>query len=217
MCCALEVLRRGGTVVHATETCYGLACDLKNPEAVGRLFAIKERPRDQPVSALFSSIEDAKRYIAWNADAEELAAKYLPGPLTLILPLCPSAPHRLHPTPLSLEHSAMSHKQWERLLKAQSSKLKAEIRTLGVRISSHPLAQELVTRFGSPLSTTSANVHGEPNPYDPRAIFARFAEEELKPDLIIDSGTLPLTPVSTVIDLTGGGTILRRGSIHTER
>src|SRR4030042_823855 len=84
---ALGILSRGGVVAHATETCYGLACDLTNPEALERLFAIKERPKDQPVSALFPSVAEAKKYVVWNEEAEKLAQKFLPGPLRLIFPL----------------------------------------------------------------------------------------------------------------------------------
>lgn len=186
---ALEILRGGGVVVHATETCYGIACDLSNPAAVATLFAIKKRPAAQPVSGLFASVEDAKRYVQWTGEADAHARKHLPGPLTLILPLRGDAPCALFPT-------------------------LTPTLTLGIRISSHPLAQELVARFGRPISTTSANIHGEANPYDARAIFERFKREKEQPDLIIDSGTLPPTPPSTVIDLTKDGEVLRRGDIQ---
>ncbi len=192
----LKVLAAGGVVAHATETCYGFACDLTNPLAVQRLFALKQRPADQPVSVLFSSLDEAKKFVVWNEHAEELARKYLPGPLTLILLLQSDAPIHVYPTPL----------------KAQSSKLKA---TLGIRISSHPLAQELAKRFGKPLSTTSANLHGQKNTYSPAEIIDQFSSQPVQPDLVLDSGTLPKTPPSTVIDLTASSKqrILRKGSI----
>src|SRR3989344_9622501 len=84
---ALSVLRSGGVIAHATETCYGFACDLTNPTAVEKLFDIKQRPTSQPVSAMFSSVEEAKRWVEWGDEAEKLAKQYLPGSLTLILPL----------------------------------------------------------------------------------------------------------------------------------
>ena len=89
---AVRIIEDGGVVAHATETCYGLACDLRNIDAVEKLFAIKERPPHQPVSALFSSIDEAKKYVEWNEKAEELAQKYLPGPLTVILRMREEAP-----------------------------------------------------------------------------------------------------------------------------
>jgi len=193
---ALAILRKGGVVAHATETCYGLACDLTNPDAVQRLFIIKQRPSDQPVSALFSSVEEAKKYVQWNDEAEALAKQHLPGPLTLILLIRPDAPIQIFPSALSTFHFQLSP-------------------SLGIRISSHPLAQTLAQRFGKPVSTTSANVHGQPNPYSADAIVKQFEAEDAQPDLILDSGPLPPTPPSTVInvDMKGEKNILRKGMI----
>ena len=170
----VKILKSGGIVAHATETCYGLACDLSNPDAVRKLFEIKNRPLTYPVSALFETVTQAKKYVKWNDRAEELATKYLPGPLTLILPMKSDAPEILYPVP-------------------DGSK------TIGVRISPNTTAQRLAQLFGKPISTTSANMHGEPNPFSAQAII----DQGVKPDLIIDSGELKPTDVSRVIDLTG--------------
>lgn len=198
---ALSILSSGGVIAHATETCYGFACDLTNPKAVEKLFAIKQRPATQPVSALFPSVEEAKNYVEWNEKAEELAKQYLPGPLTLILPLRSDAPFQLFPIPLTADKLIMNNYQ-----------LKISV---GVRISSHPLAQQLVTAFGKPLSTSSANIHGQPNPYSAIDIKNQFTGQKFQPDLILDSGTLPPTPPSTVINLTESGNtgILRQGNV----
>lgn len=185
---AMKVLRDGGVIAHATETCYGFACDLKNPNAVKTLFAIKNRPLDQPVSALFSSLEEAKKYVEWNNEAQRLADKHLPGPLTVILQQ--KSPAVLIPSPVAGL-------------------------TLGVRISSHPIATKLAKRFGSPLSTTSANLHGQPNPYSVDDIDRQFSGQKFQPDLILDSGVLPQNPPSTVIDLTRpDGSVVRKGSVQ---
>lgn len=186
---AITILMAGGTVAHATETCYGLACDMANTKAVQRLFAIKQRPVHQPVSALFASIEEAKTYVQWNARAEELAQESLPGPLTLILLLAPSAPKTLFPTPNAALPGA----------------------SLGIRISSHPLAMQLVQEFGGPISTTSANVSGKPNPYSAEDIVEQFQNQELQPDIVLDSGRLEQNPPSKVVNLAEGGEhIVRR-------
>lgn len=184
---ALDVLREGGVVAHATETCYGLACDLRNPAAVGKLFALKQRPTDKPVSGLFPSVEAAKEYVTWNERADGPAATYLPGPLTLILPL--RNPGSLFPMPDGGT-------------------------TLGVRVSSHPLAHSLSLSFGSPLSTTSANLSTLPNPYSAEDIARQYEGQDLKPDLVLDSGRIPETPPSTVIDCTRENpTELRGGNV----
>jgi L-threonylcarbamoyladenylate synthase len=203
---ALAVLRDGGIVAHATETCYGFACDLSNPDAVTNLFVLKNRSFDQPVSALFASAEEAKKFVEWNDRAEELAKKHLPGPLTLILPFRSNAPYRLFPLPPPAPIESTQQPNF------QLSTLNSQL-SLGVRVSSHPLAQRLAAAFGNPLSTTSANLHGQPNPYSIDDIVRQFENEEIQPDLILDSGVLTPTPPSTVIDLTNEGRTLRKGTI----
>lgn len=184
---ALNVLRSGGVIAHATETCYGLACDLRNTDAVKKLFAIKQRPDAQPVSGLFASTDEAATFVAWNEKAAELAAQYLPGPLTIILPLKPDA--GLFPTP-------------------------AGGSTLGVRVSSHPHALALAKAFGGPLSTSSANIHGQPNPYSAEDIRMQFEHAAFTPDLVLDGGQLPQTPPSTIVDLANNGETRRQGNLQ---
>ncbi len=85
---------------------------------------------------------------------------------------------------------------------------------IGVRISSHPLAAELVRRFGSPIATTSANLHGKDNPYSVEDIQNQFAGSMPQPDLVLDSGVLPLAPPSTVVAVIGNEIkVLRQGSL----
>lgn len=195
---ALAILREGGIVAHATETCYGFACDVTSLGAVCNLFALKNRPYNSPVSILFPSLEEAKKYVEWNDAAEMLAAKYLPGPLTLILPIRKGAPFRLSSIPLPPP-------PMEEVEKGRGG--------IGLRISSHPLAQRLVTEFGKPLSTTSANLHCFPSCYSAQDILAQFRDQPIQPDLILDSGELPRTPPSTVMDLTAGKTVKRKGAV----
>lgn len=205
---ALTVLRNGGVVAHATETCYGLACDLGNPDAVAKLFAIKQRPEAQPVSALFASVDDAKEYVEWSERAEELAKQYLPGPLTLILSLKKNGLKQLWPTPGG--QRTESRRQEASALPTDFCLLPT---TLGIRVSSHAHAQSLIEAYGSPLSTTSANLHGQPNPYSAEDIVQQFGDQPVQPDFILDSGKLPPTPPSTIVDLTKNEQTHRKGSI----
>lgn len=198
---ALEVLRAGGTVAHATETCYGFACDLQNPEAVERLFAIKQRSPDQPVSALFATIEQAQAFLEWNEEASQLASEHLPGPLTIILKQRPDAPHTLFVTPTTDPSES-----------AEAGNRSPT--TIGLRISSHPTAQLLVEHFGSPIATTSANIHGEPNTFSIEDIQTQFTDANHKPDLILDDGPIAENDASTVIDVSEGVIhVLRKGDI----
>ena len=193
---AAEVLRAGGVVAHATETCYGLACDLQNPAAVERLFLVKERPFTQPVSALFSSVEEAQQFVVFSKKALEIAKKHLPGPLTIVLPLRKDSPLLIHVRPPSPSLTPIPHP------------------TIGVRISSAPLAQTLALTFGSPIATTSANIHGEPNPDSGSDMESQFLSKKILPDLLIDSGALPVAPPSTVVEIVGEKMrILRQGAL----
>jgi len=170
---AVSVLKKGGIVAHATETCYGLACDFTNPDARAKIFRLKKRPSKLPVSVLVSSIEQARRYVEWNETAQELARMYWPGPLTLVL----------------------------------RSRDPIYGETIGLRISSHPIACALVKKFGKPITSTSANLHGKSDPYD-------VSDIELEPDLTLDSGKLPKNPPSTVIHIDGVNySVLREGAI----
>ncbi len=179
---AVRVIARGGIVAHATETCYGFACDLTNPSAVSKLFALKNRSEDHSISALFPSLEKAKEWVEWNEQAEKLAKEHLPGPLTIVLPL---------------------------------KKAKGNGETLGIRISSHPVAEYLATHADVPLSTTSANLHGKPSPYSPEEILEQFRGRALQPDLILDSGRLSDALPSTVVSILNGEIrTIRRGAIR---
>ncbi|MBU0766283.1 threonylcarbamoyl-AMP synthase [Patescibacteria group bacterium] len=161
---ALELLKEGGVIAHATETCYGFACDMTNPEAVEKLFRIKERRVDKPISALFPSVEATEEWVEWNDEARALANKELPGPLTIVLPCIKE---EIFPTS-PLHYST----------------------TLGIRVSTHPIALELSEKFPRPISTTSANVSGEHCTYSAEDIVEQFAGKEYQPDLILDSGQL---------------------------
>lgn len=192
---AAQCLLSGGIVCHPTETCYGLACDLTNHRAVEHLFTLKRRPADKPVSALFSSLEDAKQYVEWN-DAAESLAHYFPGALTIILPLRAAAPHLLFPLPRRAAHSVTS---------------------IGVRVSSHPIAAALVRLAARPVSTTSANVSDQPEPYDRASVLAQFATVDERPDVVLDGGALPRTPPSTIIDCRDNRLrIVRQGSLRIQ-
>jgi len=205
---AIATLKAGGIVMHATETCYGIACDLTNPDAVKKLFAIKKRPEQQPVSALFSSIESAKLYVDFSDRALELAQKYLPGPLTLVLPTNTKPPSQIFvcpppPSPIPSNLSPLTYHLSP---------------TIGVRISSHPLASRLAELFGKPIATTSANLHGEPNPYSIADLQEQFSQSDPAPDLILNSGTLPTAPPSTVVEVRDDTVrVLRQGELKISK
>ena len=161
-----------------------------------------------PVSALFSSIEQAKEYVKWNNRAQELAEKHLPGALTVILPTKESVD--IFVTPEEGNYSRPS------LPTEATGEAGAKVgpSTVGCRISSHPLAQSLVEAFGSPMSTTSANIHGKPEVYSTEELANQLENQEYTPDLVIDSGDLPRNASSTIVRIEGDAIeVLREGGI----
>jgi L-threonylcarbamoyladenylate synthase len=203
---ALAVLRDGGIIIHATETCYGIACDLRNLNALTRLFDAKKRPFTQPVSALM-----AKKYLEVSPRAQQIIDTYLPGPLTIILPAREDqeekifvCPHALIPTFSPKGGGDNPHP--DLLPEGEGGTTHS---TIGLRLSSHSLASTLVSRVGSPLATTSANLHGKENPYSLKDILAQYGENP-PIDLFIDSGEIPIVPPSTVIEVQGEEVIVRR-------
>lgn len=132
-----EVLKRGGVVAHPTETCYGLAVDIFSRDAVARLYELKKMSLEKPVSVLLSSLEEAQKYGEFSAKAIELAKKYWPGPLTIIVPRSKFLPEWINPGAT----------------------------TVGFRVSSYSLCKKLLKAFAGPITTTSANIHGLPQAY----------------------------------------------------
>ena len=193
---AAACLLSGGIVCHPTETCYGFACDITHCDAVERLFLLKKRAFSKPVSALFASVEEAKNYVAWN-DAAESLVWALPGPLTIILPVKSDAPFPLFPGPYARHSSAAM--------------------TIGLRVSSHPVAAALARLAGRPVSTTSANISTLPEPYDIETMMSQCSEAGVQPDFILDYGTLPRVPPSTIVDCSDGrARITRQGSLRID-
>jgi L-threonylcarbamoyladenylate synthase len=134
---AADVLRRGGLVGFPTETVYGLGADASSRDAVARLYAAKRRPADHPVIVHFANAEAA---FSWAREVPEaarrLAARFWPGPLTLILKRSPKA--------------------GDFVTGGQDS--------IGLRVPAHPVAQQLLAAFGGGIAAPSANRFGQVSP-----------------------------------------------------
>lgn len=133
---AARIIKNGGVVVYPTDTLYGLGVNALDGKAVKKLFEIKGRNFNKPISIAFSSLRDAKKYVKFNTVALKLAKKFLPGPLTLILPLKRKLPKRL----------TLGKKM------------------IGVRIPDNKIALKLIKKSGVPITATSANLSGGKNP-----------------------------------------------------
>ncbi len=129
---AVEVLRRGGLVAFPTETFYGLAADALNAAAVDRLVQAKGREASKAIACIIGEpSQRAQLCSEWPEAAQRLAARFWPGPLTLVVPALAGIPEPLRPTGL-----------------------------VGLRLSSHPVARALAVGLGHPITATSANLAG---------------------------------------------------------
>ena len=166
---AVSTLERGGLIVYPTETCYGLAADITNVDAVIKVYEAKRRPMDRSLTAIVSDLGMWMDYAYLDAKALKLIRRFNPGPLTIATWKKPTVPDIVNP------------------------------RAFAARISSHKVATMIVEKLGRPITATSANIHGEANPYSVDDVSRQMGDSV---DLILDCGILPLRPVSTIVDLT---------------
>jgi L-threonylcarbamoyladenylate synthase len=134
---AADVLRSGGLVAFPTETVYGLGADALNRQAVRRIFDVKGRPATDPLIVHISSVDSLPPLVAAiPAVVFELAARFWPGPLTLVLPRSAAVP----------------------------DEVTAGLDTVALRVPSHPVALALLAAAGVPVAAPSANLFSRPSP-----------------------------------------------------
>jgi L-threonylcarbamoyladenylate synthase len=171
-------------VAFPTETVYGLGADASNPDAVARIFAVKGRPADHP---LIVHLADAVQIANWAREVPEaarrLARRFWPGPLTLIL----------------------------RRAQGVSDAVTGGQETVALRVPSHPVALQLLARFGGGIAAPSANRHGRVSATRAEHVRHEFGEAI---DCVLDGGETDVGIESTIVDLSGAApTLLRPGWI----
>lgn len=184
---AARVLRRGGVVAYPTETFYGLGALATDAAAVARLLVAKGRPDGKPLPLLAADLAQVEAVAALPPLARRLAAAFWPGPLTLVVPARPG----LHPA------------------------VTGGGATVGIRVTSSPVAAALALAAGGALVATSANLAGAPP-----AITAQALDPALRArlDLVLDAGPAPGGLPSTVVAVDGERlSLLRAGAVAAER
>ncbi len=182
---AVKTLKGGGIVLLPTETVYGIAADARNKSAVERIYAIKQRDAAKPLQLLVPSLEVAETIAHFNDKAIQLARKFWPGALTIVLKL--------------RADGIVNH-------------FNATGDTVGIRIPAHPIALEVLRELGSPLAATSANISGGDDNISFEAASSALGD---KLDALIDGGESKVGISSTVVDATDPSDIkiLRQGSV----
>lgn len=184
----VQILQGGGVVALPTDTFYCLAACAINAEASLRVFEIKRRQATSAVSLLTAEASDVMKYAVDLTEAQQTAVIALGA--------------RFWPGPLSLVLKRSP---------AIPSLLSGGGDTIALRVPNAPTIREVVRRLGAPVTGTSANLSG-----DPAATTAEAVRETLGAavDAVVDGGTTPGGPPSTLLDLTTPTPrILRAGAI----
>lgn len=185
---AAALLAAGALVAFPTETVYGLGGDARSDVAVARIFAAKGRPRFNPLIVHLPDLAAARAVAVFDDRAERLASAFWPGPLTLVLPLRPSA--RLSPL------------------------VTADLAAVAIRVPAHPVAQALLRAFARPVAAPSANPSGRVSPTRASHVLAGLSGRIAA---VIDAGPCAVGVESTILGLAEGEPqLLRPGGIPVE-
>ena len=185
---AAEILRSGGLVAFPTETVYGLGADARSLAACAKIFAVKRRPRFDPLIVHVESEQGLDLVCDFRDDrARKLATAFWPGPLTLVLPKKP----------------------------AIADVVTAGLPTVAVRVPAHPVARALLAESRLPIAAPSANPFGYISPTLAEHVERQLGGSV---DLVLDGGPCTVGVESTIVDLSGDRpALLRPGGIPTER
>ena len=184
---AVQFLKSGQVIAYPTETIYGLGADVFNKKAVGKVYKLKARDYGLPISVLISDLDMLSDIVQDIPDsAFPLIHKFWPGRITMIF-----------------------------VAKGKIAKnLITNTGKVGVRYSSHPIAQALVKSFGGPITTTSANLSDYPPSLTVKHVQKYFGN---KLPCIIDGGDCTPSKGSTVVDVAGDTMrIIRDGDIPAD-
>lgn len=154
---ALEVLRNGGVILYPTDTVWGIGCDATDPEAVAKVYAIKNREDSKSLVLLASDMDMICRYVREVPEMAIQLVEVNDKPMTIIYPGAV-----VGPSPVTSNPAERSLPKADRRCLAFNTV--AEDGTVGIRIPMVDFCQQLVAKLGRPLVSTSANISGEATP-----------------------------------------------------
>lgn len=189
---AKDALTAGGVIVYPTETSYGLGCGATNKQAVEKLYKLKHQPANKPSILVVASLAMAEEYGVFSETARQLANKYWPGPLTLVVPVKPD--NTLVPCLINQANQ-----------------------TVGLRWSSYKLVEDLSRAINQPMVSTSANISGQADTYSLAEVELQFKNNLDQISPMIDGGILPGIKPSTVVEVIGDEIkVLRQGELFIQ-
>ncbi len=187
---AVEVLKNGGLIVYPTETVYGLGVDATSEAALEKLWKFKGERGNKPVLVAVSDLEMAEKYVNFSELGKKVAQKYWPGAVAIVA---------------SSKNTV-------------AKKAQGDATNLGLRNPDNQLILDIISAFGKPITSTSANISGTSTARSIEEFEATVPDERQDLiDLFIDAGELPSRQPSTIVDTTGEEVkILRQGETIVE-
>ena len=183
---AVNIIKNGGVVVLPTETVYGIGCSCFNEESIKRLYEIKNRPYNKPISVLVSNIDMISRVAKNISDIEmKIIKTFFPGPLTIVLEKNDNIPDILT----------------------------ANGKTIGVRMADNNIINTIIDKVDIPLAVSSANESGMDANINIDTIYEIFKD---KIDYYVDGGISKIGVASTVVKVVNGEVIILREGIITK-
>jgi tRNA threonylcarbamoyl adenosine modification protein (Sua5/YciO/YrdC/YwlC family) len=176
----VDVLEKGGIIAYPTDTTYGIGCSIFSKKGIERIYQLKQREKKKPFSFICADLSEVSRYTRLSNYAFKILKRHLPGPYTFVLEASSVVP------------DLVMTKQ----------------KTVGIRIPDNSICSQIVSAFGHPIITTSANRTGEEPIGDPWLVHEELGHDL---DLVVDGGLLH-HDVSSVISLIGDtAEVLRKG------
>ena len=182
----VNIIKNGGVVVLPTETVYGIGCSCFNEESIKRLYEIKNRPYNKPISVLVSNIDMISRVAKNISDIEmKIIKHFFPGPLTIVLEKNDNIPD---------------------ILTSNGT-------TIGVRMADNNIINTIIDKVDIPLAVSSANESGMDANINIDTIYEIFKD---KIDYYVDGGISKIGVASTVVKVVNGEVIILREGIITK-
>ena len=184
---AISLLKRGGVIAVPTDTVYGLIADVLRDDAVRKVFRIKARSHAKALPVFVRDVTMAMQYAYVERELERILGEMWPGQTTVVLEKRDRMPDFVT----------------------------GGEKTVGMRIPDHSFIRKVLDRYPNPLTGTSANLSGSEPASSVVEVGNTFRKHVPRPDLLVDGGTLPPSPSSTVLDMTNpkNPKILRMGAI----
>lgn len=183
---AVQIIKHGGVAAIPTETAYGFAADSMNARAIKKIYLIKGRSGRKPLPLIAASLSMVEKFFYLNQLEYQLARRYWPGPLTILL-----RPKKKFPKGLM-----------------------RGAKKIAVRVSSGAIAAAISRALLRPITATSANISGRPELYSGKSVTMEFKDRACGPDFIFLGGRIARRKPSTILEVINGRIkVWRRGPI----